>query len=69
MELTPSWIVSPSCQRASKPRGFLSFNFLMAYVYYQMGRTQEAKVAIDTVWKKVPSSASVNLFRKAINPR
>lgn len=40
--------------------------FLMAYIYYQMDRPQEAKVAIDAAQKQLPSSMPIDLLRSAI---
>jgi hypothetical protein len=40
--------------------------FLMAYIYYQMDRPQEAKVAIDAAQKLLPASMPIDLFRSAL---
>ena len=41
--------------------------FLLAYVYYQMGRVQEAKKAIDAAYEKLPESPAVIALKKAID--
>lgn len=40
--------------------------FLMAYIYYQMDRPQEAKAAIDAAQKLLPASIPIDLLRGAI---
>ncbi|MFA5251327.1 MAG: hypothetical protein WC454_01930 [Phycisphaerae bacterium] len=40
--------------------------FLLAYVYYQMGRSVPAKEAIDAAYEKMPQSAAVLTLKKAI---
>ncbi len=40
--------------------------FLMAYIYYQMDRPQEAKAAIDAAQKLLPGSVPIDLLRAAI---
>lgn len=52
---------------STKTDGIPQLYFLLSYVYYQMDRPEEAKVAIERAWKKLPTSASVNTFRKAIS--
>jgi len=42
--------------------------FLMAYIYYQMDRPQEAKAAIDAAQKQLPTSVPIDLLRTAICP-
>lgn len=41
--------------------------FLLGYVYYQMGRTGEAKKAIDAAYKKMPEVPAVKTLKKAID--
>lgn len=40
--------------------------FLMAYLYYQMDRPQEAKAAIDAAQKLLPASMPIDLLRAAL---
>ena len=40
--------------------------FLLAYVYYQMGRLDRAKEAIDVAYEKMPESLAVIAVRKAV---
>lgn len=46
--------------------GTPELRFLMAYIYYQMDRPQEAKAAIDAAQKQAPTSISIDLLRTAI---
>ena len=41
--------------------------FLLAYVYYQTGRIDEAKKSIDAAYEKLPESQAVNALKKAID--
>jgi tetratricopeptide (TPR) repeat protein len=41
--------------------------FLLAYVYYQMGRQPEAKKMIDAAFEKMPESAAVAALKEAID--
>jgi len=40
--------------------------FLLAYVYYQMGRLERAKEAIDVAYEKMPESPAVIAVRKTV---
>ncbi len=42
--------------------------FLLAYVYYQMGRPAEAKIALATAEKALPPSPCVTLLKAALGP-
>jgi len=52
-----------------KTEGIPQLQLLLSYVLYQMNAPEEAKAAIDKAWKKRPTSASINLFRKAVHPQ
>ncbi len=41
--------------------------FLLGYVYYRIGRLQEAKEAIDTAYEKMPESLAVDTVKRAID--
>ena len=41
--------------------------FLLGYVYYQMGRLDRAKEAIDAAYEKMPDSAAVIALKRAID--
>jgi len=41
--------------------------FLLGYVYYQMGRLQRAKQAIDAAYEKMPDSPAVIALKRAID--
>jgi tetratricopeptide (TPR) repeat protein len=41
--------------------------FLLGYIYYQMGRLQEAKESIDAAYEKLPDAPAVNTLKKAID--
>jgi tetratricopeptide (TPR) repeat protein len=41
--------------------------FLLGYVYYQMGRLQRAKEAIDAAYEKLPDSPAVIALKRAID--
>lgn len=41
--------------------------FLLGYVYYQMGRPDRAKTAIDAAYEKMPTSPAVITLKKAID--
>lgn len=42
------------------------FQFLLAYVYYQMGQSQQAKVAIEAAQEQLPSSAAVDILKATV---
>jgi tetratricopeptide (TPR) repeat protein len=42
-------------------------HFLLGYVFYQLGRTVEAKKEIDAAYEKLPESPAVNALKKAID--
>ena len=46
--------------------GAPELQFLLAYVYYQMGRPQPAKEAIDAAYEKMPEAPPVLALKKAI---
>ena len=50
-------------QRSEAPE----LQFLLAYVYYQMGRLDRAKEAIDAAYEKLPDSPAVIALKKAID--
>jgi tetratricopeptide (TPR) repeat protein len=41
--------------------------FLLGYVYYQIGRVEEAKKAIDAAYEKLPDAPAVITLKKAID--
>ena len=41
--------------------------FLLGYVYYQIGRAGEAKKAIDAAYEKLPEAPAVKTLKKAID--
>jgi hypothetical protein len=41
--------------------------FLLGYVYYRMGRLNQAKQAIDSAYTKMPKSPAVAAVKKAID--
>ena len=41
--------------------------FLLGYVYYQIGRAGEAKKAIDAAYEKLPDQPAVIALKKAID--
>ena len=47
--------------------GSADLQFLLGYVYYQMGRVSEAKKAIDAAYEKLPDSPAVIVLKKAID--
>jgi len=47
--------------------GAAELQFLLGYVYYQMGRAGEAKKAIDAAYEKLPDSPAVIALKKAID--
>jgi tetratricopeptide (TPR) repeat protein len=47
--------------------GSAELQFLLGYIYYQMGRLQEAKRAIDAAYEKLPDSPAVIALKKAID--
>jgi tetratricopeptide (TPR) repeat protein len=40
--------------------------FLLAYIYYQMDRPPQAKAAIETAARRLPSSPAVDILRSVI---
>jgi tetratricopeptide (TPR) repeat protein len=50
-----------------KISGSAELQFLLGYVYYQIGRVDEAKKAIDAAYEKLPEAPAVNTLRKAID--
>jgi len=42
-------------------------HFLLGYVYYRMGKLQEAKEAMDIAYEKMPQSQAVDMVKKAID--
>ncbi len=42
-------------------------HFLLGYVYYRMGKLQEAKEAMDIAYEKMPQSPAVDMVKKAID--
>jgi hypothetical protein len=50
----------------TKRSGAPELRFLLAYVYYQMGRPVPAKEAIDAAYEKMPQSSAVLALKKAI---
>ncbi|MBA7658955.1 hypothetical protein ES703_66918 [subsurface metagenome] len=42
-------------------------HFLLGYVYYRMGKLQEAKEAMDTAYERMPQSPAVDMVKKAID--
>ncbi len=42
-------------------------HFLLGYVYYRMGKLQEAKEAMDTAYERMPQSPAVGMVKKAID--
>ncbi len=49
--------------------GSNELQFLLSYVYYQIGRLSEAKQAIDAAYQKTPQSPAVQALRTAIDAR
>ncbi len=49
-----------------KNRDVPELNFLLAYVYYQMGRGDEAKKSIDAAYAQMSEVASVKVLKEAI---
>ena len=47
--------------------GAAELQFLLAYIYYQMDRGDEAKKAIDAAYEKMPDSLAVIALKKAID--
>ena len=50
-----------------KISGAGELDFLLAYVYYQMGRADAAKEAIDAAYKKMPEAQAVVTLKEAID--
>jgi tetratricopeptide (TPR) repeat protein len=51
------------CQQVS---GSAELQFLLAYIYYQMGKLELAKEAIDQASEKMPDALAVLAVKKAI---
>lgn len=51
-----------SAETSSSPQ----FQFLLAYIYYQMDRPREARTAIEAVVKELPNSPAAGLLKDAI---
>jgi tetratricopeptide (TPR) repeat protein len=47
--------------------GSADLQFLLGYVYYQMGRVEEAKKAIYAAYEKMPNSRAVIALKNAID--
>ncbi len=47
-------------------KGTPELRFLMAYIYYQMDRPQDARAAIDAAQRQAPTSIPIDLLRNAI---
>ena len=47
--------------------GSAELQFLLSYIYYQMGRLDQAKKAIDAAHEKMPESPAVKALKKAID--
>ena len=47
--------------------GAPELQFLLGYVYYQMGRLERAKKAIDAAYERMPDSAAVIALKRAID--
>ncbi|MHC4657430.1 MAG: tetratricopeptide repeat protein [Planctomycetota bacterium] len=47
--------------------GSAELQFLLGYVYYQIGRADEAKKAIDAAYEKLPARPAVIALKKAID--
>jgi tetratricopeptide (TPR) repeat protein len=41
-------------------------HFLLAYVYYQMGRAEPAKAAIEKAYEKMPEAPAINMLKSVI---
>lgn len=53
--------------RRIEAEGGPHLRFLMAYIYYQMDRPQEAKATIDAAQRLLPASIPIDLLRAAIH--
>jgi tetratricopeptide (TPR) repeat protein len=53
-------------EKAAKAGRAPQLQLLLAYIYYQMERPQEAKVAIEIAYNAMPSSVPVDLLKAAI---
>ena len=53
-------------EKAAKAGRTPQLQLLLAYIYYQMERPQEAKVAIEIAYNAMPSSVPVGLLKAAI---
>jgi tetratricopeptide (TPR) repeat protein len=47
--------------------GSAKLQFLLGYVYYQIGRISEAKKAIDAAYEKLPDAPAVKTLKTAID--
>ncbi|MHC4110382.1 MAG: tetratricopeptide repeat protein [Planctomycetota bacterium] len=47
--------------------GSADLQFLLGYVYYQIGRAEEAKKSIDAAYEKLPAAPAVIALKKAID--
>ncbi|MHC4207276.1 MAG: tetratricopeptide repeat protein, partial [Planctomycetota bacterium] len=47
--------------------GSADLQFLLGYIYYQIGRTSEAKESIDAAYEKLPEVPAVIVLKKAID--
>jgi hypothetical protein len=52
---------------ASDKRFAGELQFLLGYVYYQLGRAGEAKKAIDAAYEKLSDAPAVKTLKKAID--
>jgi tetratricopeptide (TPR) repeat protein len=52
-------------QRSDSPE----LQFLLSYIYYQMGWPERAKEAINAVYEKMPESRAVTTLKKVIDSR
>jgi tetratricopeptide (TPR) repeat protein len=50
-----------------KRNGSTELQFLLAYVYYQMDRLEQAKKAIDSAFENMPAEPAVSTLKKAID--
>ena len=50
-----------------KYSGAAELQFLLGYIYYQMGRLDKAKEAIDAAYEKMPESPAIIALKKAID--
>ena len=50
----------------SKTSDSAELHFLLAYVYYQMGRGELAKAAVEKAYEKMPEVPAINMLKSAI---